>query len=79
VESAPHRSADLGDGADNWWRWANAIVLAQRHNQVIEETPAPALRHGTQRLDRCRAPVGGRELSIGGTVEFIYDNDAWYF
>ena len=72
----------LGDGLGNAIHLGERdCSLQRRHQKVLEESPSPAL-NAEQRADIgeiCAAAMRKLKYSGAGTIEFLYEEDKFYF
>ena len=71
----------LGDGLGGVINLGERDCSLQRaHQKVLEETPSPALnRHERERLSALAAAVEELGYKGAGTLEFLYQDDEFYF
>jgi len=72
----------LGDGRGNAVHLGTRdCSLQRRHQKVWEEAPAPTVPQGQQDEigEICAAAMRKLKYSGAGTIEFLYENDGFYF
>ncbi|MEE9389080.1 MAG: acetyl-CoA carboxylase biotin carboxylase subunit [Paracoccaceae bacterium] len=72
----------FGDGKGNAVHLGERdCSLQRRHQKVFEEAPGPAINAKTRAEigDVCAKAVAGIDYAGAGTIEFLYENDEFYF
>ena len=72
----------MGDGKGGGIHlWERDCSLQRRHQKVWEEAVSPALDHTARKKigDICAKAIQGLGYSGAGTIEFLYEDDEFYF